>query len=147
MHPVNGLPVDGDRQYLMPPGLNTARARNAAYSYGVRTGDVVWLAGQISREADGSLVGSGDIAAQTIQCFENMRKVVEEAGGSMNDIVMTTTYITDRAHRNIVNDIRLKYFHAPHLPASTLIVVAALALPEYLIEIDAIAVVNQGSRS
>jgi len=143
MNLMKDLPVGGERRYLIPPGLNAERAQSAAYSYGVRTGDVVWLAGQISREADGSLVGPGDIEAQTVQCFENMRKVIEEAGGTMNDIVMTTTYIVDQAHRNVVNAIRQKYFKAPHLPASTLIVVAALALPEYLIEIDAVGVLRR----
>lgn len=142
-HPVLLDPDPGDRQPVHPPGLDLAAADRLAYAYGVRTGNVVWIAGQVARDGDGRLVGEGDAEAQAVQCFENVKAVVEAAGGTMEDVVRANMYVTIRPHRDAVNAVRARYFRAPSLPVGTLLIVAGLALPEYLVEVDAVAVLRR----
>lgn len=118
-------------------------ASRFAYSYAVQTGRVLWISGQISRDASGQLVGAGDIRAQAVQVFENIRAAVESAGGSMADVVTTTTYITERPFREVVTDVRHRYFPGPEYPGNTLLIVAGLGLPEYLVEIEAVALLAE----
>jgi 2-iminobutanoate/2-iminopropanoate deaminase len=128
------------RQDLRPAALAPDGATPFAYAYGVRTGAIVWIAGQVPRDRSGALVGVGDAEAQAVQVFENLKAVVEEAGGSLADVVQTTTYVTGRPHREAVNRVRRRYFPGPTYPAATLVIVAGLGVPEYLVEIDAVAV-------
>lgn len=79
----------------MPAALPAEPAARTVYSYGVRAGDDLHISGLVSFASDGTSVGEGDIDVQVEQVFTNMRAVVEEAGGSMDDIVSTTTYLTD----------------------------------------------------
>lgn len=131
----------GGREQIRPAGLDLAAADRLAYAYGVRVGEVVWIAGQVARDGDGRLVGEGDAEAQAVQCFANVRAVVEAAGGTMDDVVRANMYVTERGHREVVNAVRGRVFRAPALPVGTLLIVAGLALPEYLVEVDAVAVV------
>jgi enamine deaminase RidA (YjgF/YER057c/UK114 family) len=84
-------------------------------------------------------VGKGDIEAQTHQVFKNLSAVLEEAGGSLDNLVMTTTYITDRKYREGYNRVRQQYYKK-NSPTSTLTIISGLAHPDYLIEINGIAV-------
>lgn len=136
------LQTYGAREYLTPAGLAPDGARRFAYSYGVRTGNVVWVAGQVARDRDGNLVGKGDVEAQCVQVFENLKAMVEASGGTLDDVVQTTTYITDRPARAVVNAVRARYFREPHLPAATLLIISGLGDPEYLVEIEAVAVLG-----
>lgn len=126
--------------YLQPAGLAKEWASRLAYSYGNRTGRVIWISGQVARNGRGELVGQGDISAQAVQVFENIKAVVEAGGGTMADIVTTTTYITERPYREVVTNVRHSYFKGPNYPGNTLLIVAGLGLPEYLVEIEAVAV-------
>jgi enamine deaminase RidA (YjgF/YER057c/UK114 family) len=90
----------------------------------------------------GRVIGEGDIEAQTRRVFKRIRAVLEAGGATMADVVRTTTYITDHSHRPITNELRREYFEGPNYPTNTLLVVAGLALPEYLVEIDAMAVLH-----
>lgn len=130
------------REQIAPDALDNATATRLAYANGVRVGERVWIAGQIARDSAGTLIGVGDVEAQAVQCYENVRAVVEAAGGTMADVVRCTVYITDRAHRMTVNEVRGRYFQPPHLPTGMLLIVAGLPLPEYLIEIEAEAVIG-----
>ncbi|MES2940746.1 MAG: RidA family protein [Pseudomonadota bacterium] len=123
--------------------LPQAWASRFAYSYAVRTGELVWISGQIARNAAGELVGQGDIRAQAVQVFENIKAAVEAAGGTMADVVSTTTYITERPQREVVTEIRHGYFPGPDHPCNTLLIVSGLGLPEYLVEIEAVAWVRR----
>jgi enamine deaminase RidA (YjgF/YER057c/UK114 family) len=102
-------------------------------------GRVLFIAGQTASDKDGNVVGKGDIEAQTTQVFENIVAVLEEAGGSFDNLVMTTTYITDRKYREGYNRVRQRYYKQEP-PTSTLVIVSGLANPDYLIEIAGIAV-------
>ncbi|QBJ95578.1 RidA family protein [Rhodococcus sp. ABRD24] len=118
--------------------LPNAAAEKFRYSFGVQSGSTLRISGQVALK-EGAVVGVDDIAVQAHQVFENLKAVVEAAGGSMHDLVETTTYVTDRNHLGAVNDARVEYIDGPVPPTSTLIVVAGLARPEFLVEISAVA--------
>ncbi len=108
---------------------------------GTRT---IYTAGQVSIDADGKLVGAGDLAAQTAQVMRNVGLALAAAGASFADVVKITTYVVNYKpeHRAVVGKARTPFFAGGTPPASTLIGVAALALPEWLVEIEAVAVVD-----
>ncbi|MCO4255160.1 RidA family protein [Pseudarthrobacter cellobiosi] len=124
---------------IMPAALPAGPAERTVYSYGVRVGDTLHISGMVAFDADGSIVGEGNIEAQTEQVFANLRSVVEEAGGTLADIVSTTTYLTDVATAHIVSAARAKYFTGPVKPTHAVVGVAALARPQFLVEISGIA--------
>lgn len=107
---------------------------------GVRT---VYTSGQVSIDEDGNLVGAGDLAAQTTQAMKNLGLALEAAGATYADVVKTTTYVVNYRPelRTIITDAK-KPFWAGLPPTSALIGVSALALPEWLIEIEAVAVLD-----
>jgi 2-iminobutanoate/2-iminopropanoate deaminase len=108
---------------------------------GRQIGNTIYVSGQIGYDAGGKLVGEGDIKAQTRQAFENIRTILESAGSSLRDVVKITTYITDRTKFMDMLAARSDIF-GNEPPASTAVVVQALAFPELLIEVDAIAVMR-----
>jgi 2-iminobutanoate/2-iminopropanoate deaminase len=107
-------------------------------------GRLVFLSGMTARRPDGSVLGAGDIEAQTRQACENVRSAVEVAGGTMEHIVRVDVFVRNIEHFEIIHRIRREYFPPPP-PASTLVEVAKLVDPEMLIEITAIAVLPEGS--
>ena len=98
----------------------------------------LFIAGQVALDADGKLVGNGDIRKQATQVLENIRGLVEANGGTMADIAQVTVYVRDIAAFELISDIRESYFPSEG-PASAIVEVSALAWPEFLIEISAIA--------
>jgi enamine deaminase RidA (YjgF/YER057c/UK114 family) len=101
----------------------------------------VHIAGQTATDAAGNLVGKGDIVAQAEQVMQNIGKALASVGATYRNLVDITIYITDPRYREAVGAARTKYCSG-NLPASTLLVVAGLALPEYLVEIAATAVLD-----
>lgn len=101
-------------------------------------GRPLYLSGQVAESADEHCIGIGDIKAQTSQIIENLKAVLEHAGGTLADIATMKVYVTDMKHLAAIHEIRSKYFSEPY-PASTLVQVVSLVHPDYLIEIDAIA--------
>jgi len=127
------------RQNVNPAGM----APPSGYSYAVKkSGTPVFISGQVALDGDGKLIGAGDAAAQTEQVFCNLRTVVEACGGSMADIVKITIFVTDAAYRPAVAAARQKYFADGHYPASTYLVVSGLAVPQLLVEIEAVAMID-----
>jgi 2-iminobutanoate/2-iminopropanoate deaminase len=111
-----------------------------SYSHAVRMGDLIFVSGQVGRDQKGDLVGPGDIRLQTEQAFKNLKAILEAAGTGMHKVGKVTVFITHLEHRAAVQEVRARVFkEAGHLPASTLAVVKNLALPEWLVEIEAIA--------
>lgn len=125
------------RTVYQPPDVFVPTGRT--YSHGViaETGRTLYVAGQTARDAQGNIVCKGDAAGQTRQVLENMRRVIEGAGGRMEDVAKTTVYITDIKYRDAVGQVRQEYFKTDR-PANTLLVVAGLADPAFLVEIEAI---------
>ena len=103
-------------------------------------GKVLHISGHTAQDVDGTTVGVGDITAQTRQVLNNISKVLEGVGGRMSDIVKVTVFVTDMSMLDEIHRVRSEYF-APPYPASTLVQITRLVRPEYLIEIEAIAVI------
>lgn len=103
-------------------------------------GKVLHISGHVSQDMDGNTVGVGDITAQIRQVLDNISKVIEGVGGRMSDIVKVTVFVTDMSMLDEIHRVRSEYFTPPY-PASTLVQVNSLVRPEYLIEIEAIAVI------
>jgi enamine deaminase RidA (YjgF/YER057c/UK114 family) len=87
-------------------------------------------------------VGKGDPEAQARQVWRNLVAAVGSAGGTLQNIVKTTTYVTRVDYAGAVRKVRDELFHAGDLPTSTLLVIAALAHPDFMVQIEAIAVVD-----
>jgi reactive intermediate/imine deaminase len=124
-----------------PPTLSTPTgyAHVVAVSGPVRT---IYIAGQVSADARGNIVGGGDMKAQAEQVFKNLEAALTAAGARFSDVVKMNTYATDLANIQAVRDVRSRYF-GETLPASTLVQVAGLARPEFLLEIEVIAAVRE----
>jgi enamine deaminase RidA (YjgF/YER057c/UK114 family) len=105
-------------------------------------GRLVFISGMTARRADGSIAGVGDIEAQTRQVCENVKAAVEQAGGTMDDICRVDVYVRNMEHFDLIHKVRREYFKAP-APASTMVEVTKMTSPEYLIEINAIAVIGE----
>ena len=102
-------------------------------------GKLVFISGMTSRRADGTIAGIGDIEVQTRQVCENLKAAVEAAGGTMDDIVRVDVYVRNMEHFDQIHKVRRQYFKAP-APASTMVEICKMTSPDYLIEINAIAV-------
>ena len=105
-------------------------------------GRLVFISGMTARRADGTIAGIGDIEAQTRQVCENIKSAVEAAGGTMDDICRVDVYVRNMEHFEKIHKVRREYFRSPP-PASTMVEVTKMTSPEYLIEINAIAVVPE----
>jgi enamine deaminase RidA (YjgF/YER057c/UK114 family) len=107
----------------------------------VRAGNTIYLRGQIGQDLDTrESVGIGDVEAQTEQAMANIAMLLEEAGGELGDIVKVVVYLTDIRHREPVYRVMGRWLKGV-FPVSTGLVVTALARPEWVVEIDATAVV------
>jgi len=125
------------KQVIVPSGLEKA----VGYSHAIRCGKTVYISGQIAHDQNGKLVGSGDAKAQSEQVYQNIKSILESCGGTMQNIVRITTYVTSLAYRSVMVEIRAKYFPKDP-PASTFLVVSSLADPAFLVEVDAVAVLD-----
>ncbi|MBI2887939.1 MAG: RidA family protein [Chloroflexi bacterium] len=122
---------------IQPQGL----PKPPTYAHVVRSGNTLYIAGQVAQDEHGQVVGRGDFSAQATQVFENLKKALTAGGGSLGDLVKITIYLTDPCYREPLGEVRSRYLSGS-LPASTLVVVAGLASPDYLLEIEGIAVVG-----
>lgn len=125
------------RSALTPEGVAPPGGH---FSHGVLVEEasrVLYLAGQVALDEAGELVGPGDPAAQAAQVLTNMSRIVEEAGGRMEDVAKTTVFLVDLSHRPAVAEVRRRFFPSDP-PANTLLVVSSLARPEFLVEIEAV---------
>jgi reactive intermediate/imine deaminase len=111
------------------------------FSQCVQTGDLLFLSGQVAWDATGTVTPLNDVAGQARQALDNMRHLVEAAGGKLDDVVQITFYTTDISQWEAVRRVREEYFTAPY-PAATTVEVSALRTAELLIEIDAVAALN-----
>lgn len=126
------------REIIQPKSVHSTAG--VGYSHVARVGDTVYIAGQIALDRAGNLVGAGDIEAQTAQVYANLKAILTELGGSLENIVKVTTYLTDRSHLDAFRRVRNRFFSDP-FPPNTLLFISGLARPEYLVEIEAVAVI------
>ena len=127
-------------RYFNPPSLSAPNGYSHIVE--VQSGRTVYIAGQVAQDKSGNVVGPGNFAAQTTQVFENLKTALAAAGATFDNVVKINTYVTDMSHVQTLRDIRAKYY-GKNLPASTLVQIGKLAREEFMIEIEAIAVVPE----
>jgi len=116
----------------------------AAYTHvTVGTGRFVAVSGQLALDEDGKLVGEGDPAAQARQVFENLRRCLAAAGATFDDVVKLTFFVTDMAYMPAVRAARDEHISPDRLPAASAVQVAALVSPDFLMEIEAFALLPE----
>jgi len=108
------------------------------YTDAVEASGFVYISGMLPVDANGELVGAGDVVRQSEQVLDNVAAVLTAAGASFDDVVKVGVYLRDMADREAINAVRRRYFGDAR-PASTLVEVSALAHPDALVEIEAIA--------
>lgn|SRR5579884_540592 len=134
------------KQIITPPSLPRPRG----FSHGVVTtgGRTLWLAGQDASDEDGRIVAPGDVIAQLDQALHNLHAVVHEAGGQMSDIVKLTIFVRDRADyvakQRAAGEVWRRYF-GDYYPALALFEVSGFFQPEALIELEGVAVLDEGT--
>lgn len=136
---IGALAQGARLRHINPPTLSTP----TGYTHVVapQRGRVVFIAGQVSADKSGTVVGKGDFKAQAKQVFDNLKAAVEAGGGTMADVAKINVYVTDLSQIAALREVRQQYFTG-NPPASTLIQVVALARPEFMLEIEAILVVD-----
>ncbi len=112
------------------------------YSQVARAGNTLYISGQLGMNQAGELVGEGDARAQARQAWSNIVGILAHFGATPRHLVKTNTFITDLANRTPVGEARDEVFPGPPYPPSTLVVIASLAEPRFLVEIEAIAVID-----
>ncbi len=122
---------------IQPAGLS----RPPSYTHVVRVGNLAFLAGQTATDSSGGVVGVGDVEAQAAQVYENIKTALASVGADFSSLVKTTTYLTRAEDIEGYRRARVKHV-SKDLPASTLLIVTRLAHPDYLIEVEAIAVIG-----
>ena len=115
------------------------------YTDAVRFGDLLFISGAAAFDSDGNVVGKGDVVTQTRVVLQNIRDALQEVGADMGDVLKVTVFLTDIADRAAVNPVRKEFF-GDAKPASTLFEVSALAVPDMLVEIEAIAGIPEGAQ-
>ena len=125
--------------YMNPGGI--ADPSPSGFTAVVKAGNTVYIAGMVAQDENGNVIGEGDAEAQTRQIWHNIGVAVAAAGGSLADIVKTTTYVTGIEHGAAVRRVRGELF-PENPPTSTLLVVSELANPAYVVEIESIAVIG-----
>lgn len=116
--------------------------QGVGYSHVARVGNTLYIAGQIALDRSGNLVGKGDIEAQCRQVYANLGAILGELGGGMHNLVKCTTYLTDRASLQGFRKVRNETLREP-FPPNTLVFISGLASPDYLVEIEAVAVLDR----
>ena len=115
------------------------------YTDAVRFGDLLFVSGIAPFDSTGEVVGEGDVVAQTRQVLQNLLDALRTVGADMSDVLKVTVFLTDINDRQAINPVRQEFFGDAR-PASTLIEVSALADPEMLVEIEAVAGIPEGAQ-
>jgi len=106
-----------------------------------RPGRIIYVAGQVALDRSGKLVGEGDMRAQTQQAFENIKAALEASGAKFENVVKLNYYFTDTSQLPMVREVRDKFINTANPPASTAVEVRRLVRAEWMIEVEAVAVV------
>lgn len=108
----------------------------------VSGGRIVFVAGQVALDNSGNVVGKDNFKAQIQQVFENLKSAVEMAGGNLNNVIKLNSYLLDLSHLPEFREVRDRYVNVKNPPASTVIQVPKLFRPEFLVEVEAVAVIQ-----
>ncbi|UCB47979.1 MAG: RidA family protein [Deltaproteobacteria bacterium] len=126
------------KKVIAPKNLH----RPFGYAHAIQIDKTLYISGQIPLDMDMNVVGKNDMAAQTEQVYGNLKRVLEDAGGSMKNIVMLNIYCTDvERFDKETRGMRKKYF-GDYYPAVTAVEVKRLYRPDFMIEVEAVAVLD-----
>jgi enamine deaminase RidA (YjgF/YER057c/UK114 family) len=114
------------------------------YSHVVRCGDTVYIAGQVAFDQENRIVGVGDPHRQAEQTWANIERAARAAGSSLADVVKITVFVKDIRDAKAEVEVRQGLFEQGRFPVCTQVQVANLGLPELLMEVDAVAVIDAG---
>lgn len=135
----------------MPSALTMQRVRTDvdpfepfALSQAIALGNWLFVSGQAALDAQGNVIGAGDFVRQAECAFSNLQQVLQAGGASLDDVIKVTLFLTDMGHFPEVVELRRRYFRPPY-PADSIVEVKALALPDLMFEIEAIAVRGAGA--
>jgi 2-iminobutanoate/2-iminopropanoate deaminase len=117
--------------------------RKYTYSHAIKAGNAIYLSGQVSRDRDHKVCHKRDFVGQMELVFENMKNVLEASGATMQDVVKLNFFCRSLRDLTKMTPIYEKYF-GEHIPAMTAVEVVQLWNPHFLVEVEAIAVVNEG---
>ncbi len=115
--------------------------KDRGYSHVAKAGKTLYIAGQVARDVRGNLAGKGDFEVQARQVYTNLKNILLEVGGSLKNLVKTTTILTHYGNIESYRKIRQEVF-GDIMPPNTLMIVTSLASPDFLIEVEAIAVLD-----
>lgn len=131
-----------EKIFLNPPGLKPlGQYSNIA---GARGGAIYFIAGQVAVDADGKIVGKGDIEAQAVQVFENLKLALQALGATFDDVIKFTIFIKDLTPeaRKAVMSVRNRLISKTHPPAATMVGIDQLVEEDLLVEIEAVVAVG-----
>jgi len=115
--------------------------KDKGYAHVAKVGKTLYIAGQVSRDIRGRLVGKGDFDAQARQVYTNLKNILQEAGGGLKNIVKMTTILTHYGNFESYRMIRNEVF-GEIMPPNTLLIIESLASPDFMMEVEAIAVLD-----
>jgi len=130
------------KKFVNPPGLKPlGMYSNVACGSG---GMVAFISGQVAVDAEGRIVGKGDLEAQAVQVFENLKLALSAVGGTFNDVLKLTIFIRDLTpeRRKAVMGVRARYISHDQPPAATMVGIDRLVEDDLLVEIEAVAMID-----
>ena len=132
-----------NKQFINPPELNPTNGFTHVVS--ATAGKTIYVSGQVSVNERAEVVGKGDLRAQVERVFANLTVALASAGATFHDVVKITYFVVDLKPEHVahVREVRSKYLNMKNPPASTLVGIAALVVPEWLIEIEVVAIVAE----
>jgi 2-iminobutanoate/2-iminopropanoate deaminase len=135
--------VSAHREEFMVSGMSEPVSH---FTHVVRAGRLVFVSGCVATDGQGRVVGGSDVVAQARQVHDNIKRCLAAAGATFADVCKVTVFLRNIADREKVNTVRKEYFGA-HRPASTLVEISRLVRDDYLIEIEATAVLPEPRRA
>ena len=131
-----------ERPHFQPFDFGMPWEKDYGFSQAIRSGNTLYISGQLSHDAEANFIGEGDFELQVRTTFGNLDKILKAHGAGRSQIIATTVYVRNlRAHFTEINRLHKEYF-GEHRPTSTLLGVSDLALPQQLVEIAAIAILQ-----
>jgi enamine deaminase RidA (YjgF/YER057c/UK114 family) len=115
--------------------------KDKGYSHVAKVGKTLYIAGQVAIDIQGNLVGKGDFEAQVRQVYTNLKNILQEAGGGLENIVKMTTILTHYGYMEGRRKIHKEFF-GDIMPPNTLLIIDSLASPDFMVEVEAIAVLD-----
>jgi reactive intermediate/imine deaminase len=129
-----------------PTSVSMAKGYSHSVEIDLGNSKMVIISGQIALDNKGNLIGKDNLAEQTEQVFTNIKKIVTESGGTMDDVIKIGIYMIDITQVQTMRDVRNKFFNQQKSPTSTLVQVSKLVRDDLLIEIDATAIIPKKSK-